>query len=252
MEALKDRNIFDGESKQAREESQLYRKKLDKCQKNLADTKEESSMLKEQLKEARELLSGSTTPDVARLQRLQRELDQERAARAEAEQQVKSRDKDLEYVKDAYQNSSSAFLELQRENEELAKQLAEAQRTADANVVEVNREHARAETRELARLADEARARERELQADLARAREELRRINNGRRETRQMSVPRSPHIGGGLGTLSPRGSAGRAGVASAASRGVSPAAPGGGGGGYDTVGGHVGMSMQRLKQLRE
>jgi hypothetical protein len=102
------------------------------------------------------------------------------------------------------------------------------QKTSSENFVRIHQIQADASTKQhLAQIAElKALLREREMELD--KTRDELRVFKNGRRETRQVSVPRSPR----MGMMSPRTGRGYGG---STSRGTSPA-PGSGTDGASTT----------------
>ncbi|KJZ74175.1 hypothetical protein HIM_06406 [Hirsutella minnesotensis 3608] len=136
------------------------------------------------------------------------------------EKRLENAHKDGEYVRNLYQEASSSAGATQTENEELKKQVADLQQKSDGRV-RIHEIQAESSARDSTRHIRELKALVKERELELDRVREDLRQLRNGRRETRQVSVPRSPRTG----MMSPRH--GRA-YGSSASRGTSPApAPG-------------------------
>lgn len=121
-----------------------------------------------------------------------------------------------EYIRQSYQDASSTVTSMRSENEELKRQNADLQQKASDNHTKIHEINKQNMAKQFARQIAELQARLNQREAELDRTREELRQIRNGRRETRQVSVPRSPRTG----MMSPRPPR----VAGSVSRGASPA----------------------------
>ncbi|KAH7033454.1 uncharacterized protein B0I36DRAFT_109352 [Microdochium trichocladiopsis] len=251
MEALKDRGTYEAECKKAQQEAEKLRSSLENSRQEASVWREKNHELTEKLKEANRSLETGENPDLARVSRLELEITEAREAVAKAERRATSANETAEYSKDVYQEASRTVLELRSENASLTQRLAELEGRASDNVVAVNQIQAQSEAKTLLRMVDEQKSIVRDREIELGRLREELR-VKNGRRETRQSSVPRSPRIlpgqggagsnngggGGGFGgaassvLMSPaRGhsrASGSGGItgASASSRGTSPVPP--------------------------
>lgn len=159
--------------------------------------------------------------------------EDERLKQAEVEIQkltkkVESAERELDYTREAYQNASQSASDLGNENRDLTGRIADLEHKASENLRQIHQINLENQAARLARLNDEQAATLREREWELDRLRDEVRILKAARRETRQASVPRSPH----MGVMSPR-AAGRAMTAGAAtpgvggppSRGSSPAA---------------------------
>lgn len=132
------------------------------------------------------------------------------------EKRLENAHKDADYIRNLYQDAASTASGLKSENNQLRSQNEELAKKASENSVKIHEIQERNTINmfvaQVAELKLQIQQREREL--DLAN--EELRQLKNGRRETRQSSVPRSPR----MGMLSPLGRA----YGGRSSRGASPA----------------------------
>lgn len=133
------------------------------------------------------------------------------------EKRLENAHKDADYARSLYQDATTTTSALRGENADLKEQVTDLQKKTADTLGRVQQIQADNTTKQyLAQLRDlKTQLREREIELDCAK--DELRQLKNGRRETRQVSVPRSPR----MGMMSPR--AGRAAVGST-SRGTSPA----------------------------
>ncbi|KAI9149253.1 hypothetical protein HJFPF1_11303 [Paramyrothecium foliicola] len=137
------------------------------------------------------------------------------------EKKLNSARSQSEFVTSQYQDARSEATQMRTEIKELRQQNLQLQQTSLENFAQIHRIQAEASGKQyLAQISDlRTMLRERELELD--RTREELQQLKNGRRETRQVSMPRSPR----MGMMSPRNGRGYGG---STSRGTSPA-PGSG-----------------------
>ncbi|KAF4512897.1 hypothetical protein G6O67_000227 [Ophiocordyceps sinensis] len=142
------------------------------------------------------------------------------------EKRLANAHKDGEYVRNLYQEASSSAGAAQAENTELKKQNEHSRKETSEGLVKIHRIQMENTTRELLREIRELKTQTKERESELDRAREDLRQLRSGRRETRQVSVPRSPRTS----MMSPR--PGRA-YGGSASRGTSPAPASGSDGAY-------------------
>ncbi|KAJ9143880.1 Citron Rho-interacting kinase [Pleurostoma richardsiae] len=215
MEALRDRGTFEVDRDRARQELKTAQAQLDASNSTITNLKDEKKALEDQLGEARAALASSAIPEVAQLAKAEEQLREEEKKVQALEKKLTSQQGDMEYTRKIYQDASSSAASLGVENRELSARVAELEQRASENLLKIHQVDAEGEAAALRRLWEEERAIRQERERDLERAREELRVLKNGRRETRQTSVPRSPR----LGVMSPRTSRGAAG-----SRGTSPA----------------------------
>lgn len=137
------------------------------------------------------------------------------------EKRLANAHKDCDYVRDLFQNTSSSQNTLNSELKGLRARNAELEQKASENLVRIHRIQSESTNKEYLRMIGEQRIQIREREIELDRVRDELRLLKNGRRETRQASVPRSPRTG--TGVMSPR-HGGRGFASGSASRGTSPA----------------------------
>ncbi|KAL6699936.1 hypothetical protein J3F84DRAFT_195962 [Trichoderma pleuroticola] len=132
------------------------------------------------------------------------------------EKRLENAHKDADYIRNLYQDAASTASGLKSENNQLRSQNEELAKRASENSVKIHeiqeRDTVNMFVAQVAELKLQLQQREREL--DLAN--DELRQLKNGRRETRQSSVPRSPR----MGMLSPLTRA----YGGPGSRGASPA----------------------------
>ncbi|UNI18907.1 hypothetical protein JDV02_005142 [Purpureocillium takamizusanense] len=136
------------------------------------------------------------------------------------EKRFENAQNDAAYARNLYQDASTAAAELRNENSRLMEQNKALDEERTATLERVHQMQTELETKEflghICSLKQRLRDRERELDT----LRDDVRQLKNGRRETRQSSVPRSPR----MGMMSPR--TGRA-YGGPGSRGTSPAAAG-------------------------
>jgi chromosome segregation ATPase len=221
MDSLRDRGTFEAERDRAQKQAEDAKSKEDTLRTTNNKLKDEIGSLNEQLKQTREMLASSSNPDLARAGQATLALvDSEKKCEA-LEKRLENEKASSEYTRTAYQDASTRASELSRENGELKERVAELEKRSSTNLQRIHEINAHRQQRaqEQARrdLASQLAERERELD----RAREEVKALRNGRRETRQQSVPRSPR----MGVLSPRPGI-RGGQPS--SRGTSPGADSG------------------------
>ncbi|KAF4120506.1 Conserved hypothetical, protein [Geosmithia morbida] len=153
-------------------------------------------------------------------------LLQETQAKSEVlERRLETSHKNEEYARQLYQDATQATSAMRSERDDLRDQNAELARRASDNLRSVHEIQRSNVARDLTGQIAELNTRLTERESELDRVREELRVLRASRRETRQVSVPRSPHMSG----MSPRAPAVQhrsalGGVgSSSASRGASP-----------------------------
>ncbi|RCI08170.1 hypothetical protein L249_6261 [Ophiocordyceps polyrhachis-furcata BCC 54312] len=158
--------------------------------------------------------NGNEETPLAKTNRL---LEEANGKEKQLQKRLQNAQQDMNYVKDRYQEASTSAAAAQEENSKLRAQTDILKRKASENVVKVHRMQLESDTRVLAQEASGLRAQLKERDWEMERLREEVRK--NGRRETRQASLPRSPHA---AGIMSPHLQARANGVGSG-SRGTSP-----------------------------
>ncbi|KAK0372843.1 hypothetical protein CLIM01_09801 [Colletotrichum limetticola] len=228
MASLRERARFEAERDEAkRKEEQALEKSREwqeKAQAFEEKLKAKSATLEEALVNAGSVATETFKEKTA-------ELEKALAKVAELEKKLESRDGELSYARDAYQTANHSNSELSRENRELKEQVAAMQSSVPGNLAQVLNVTANAgqQVKEMQRQIAETKAITKDREKELARVEKELRALKNGRRETRQQSVPRSPR----LSVMSPRTgrAAGGGGNGGSASRGTSPTPHESGGG---------------------
>ncbi|KAI1798892.1 hypothetical protein F4811DRAFT_151492 [Daldinia bambusicola] len=221
MEALKDRGTYEDQYYKAKEEALAASASLESRRREHDELKEKFAEQQKRLSEAHESLLESANPEVVKIARLEKELEESNSKAQTFEKKAALANNELEYAKNAYQDASQRAAELQTENRALERRVEELSRKADENTVRVNQIHAESESRELLRMLNEQKVIVRDRDMELNRLRDELRLLRENRRGTRQSSVPRSPRLSA-FGVNSPR-NGGRA-KGSSSSRGTSPA----------------------------
>ncbi|KAK1247845.1 hypothetical protein MKX07_000733 [Trichoderma sp. CBMAI-0711] len=217
--ALQDRSRFESEKRkieaamqsaaaQAEREAEKARKKIMELETTVARLTQDPN---------------ASDPQDTPLARSEKLLQEAQAKIAMLEKRLENAHKEADYIRSTYQDAASRASELQSENNQLRKQNEDLSEKAAENSVRIHeiqeRNTAHIYLQQIAELKAQIQSRDMELE----RAREELRQLKNGRRETRQSSVPRSPR----MGMMSPRTIA--RGYGGPSSRGASPAASGDG-----------------------
>ena len=247
MEALRDRGIFEVQRDTAVADANHMKTQVENSKATVAKLKEEKKELETKLAEATAALANSSVPEIARLARAEDELKAEQKKVQSLEKKLGSLQRDTDYVREAYQEASNKGADLGNENSQLSSRVKELEQQASENLIKIHQINAQVESSGFRQLWEDEQAIRRHREAELERIREELRVLRNGRRETRQASVPRSPR----LGMMSPRNGRG----AGPGSRGTSPAPAGN----FDPVGPMPGMTYfnqpagnGRFSHLRE
>ena len=222
LEATQDRGVFQAERDKATAALATTQEKLTSRTEALAEMRTQKTELETRLAETNALLAGSVQPDVAQIGTLRTELGTAKDKIASLQRKVANADQDLDHARHAYQDASNAAADLSTENRDLSARVKELERRAADNLRQIHESHLRSEAGAYRAQWSEAVTMLKERQSELEWTREELRVLKNGRRETRQQSVPRSPR----LGVISPRTVAGRGGSAN-----------GGGGAGSSSTG---------------
>lgn len=146
---------------------------------------------------------------------------QEAAAKIEQlEKRLATAHQNEEYARKSYQDASSAASSMSADYNRLKESQEALEQRASDNLRSIHEIQAKSSAEDYRRQVAGLKTRLKEAHAELDGVREELRQIKNGRRETRQVSVPRSPRMGS---MMSPRP---RAAFGGPSSRGASPAPP--------------------------
>ncbi|PHH72857.1 hypothetical protein CDD82_5771 [Ophiocordyceps australis] len=205
--ALEDRTKFEEAKNEAEAALKLA---ADEVQKENDKTDKEMARLHTKI----ERLLGTATggSEESRLARHERLLEEAEEKIRVLEKRLSNANNDAEYVRSSYREASSAASALGEENTKLKNQIK-----ASSNLEKVHQIQARNEVQLFEGNITALKAQVKDRETELDRLRDELRQLKNGRRETRQVSVPRSPR----MNVMSPRTSRAMAGPAS---RGNSPA----------------------------
>jgi predicted nucleic acid-binding Zn-ribbon protein len=224
-ESIDERGKFEYERNNAVAETE-------KLQKALIASKEEVEALKAKVAQLEAVVrdradiatSGGDKEKKTSTGSLESELEQARAEIAKQKKKTESVENSLEYTRKAYQDASKAASDLGLQNQDLQSRVGDLTTAADESFRRVHEINAQTRIKELERVLDERDLMLRDREATLDRVSKELAALRNGRRETRQASVPRSPR----MGMMSPRPGVGggRSGIGGSASRGTSPAPP--------------------------
>jgi hypothetical protein len=205
MEALKDRGTFEKEAHVAHENARLLAMQLESSRAETKSLKESNAETKQKLDEATNSILSGSNPELAKMVRLEKDVAEAATKATSLEKKLTLLQNDMDYARQQYQEASNRAVELQNENQDLTSQVIELTRKADDNIVLINQTQSRNEVRELSRMLIEQKTIVKEREAELNHVREQLSIAKNGRRETRQNSVPRSPRLAS-LGVMSPRG----------------------------------------------
>jgi fumarate hydratase class II len=117
------------------------------------------------------------------------------------EKRLETSHKNEEYVRQLYQDATASTSALRAENQTLKEVSEDLKKKASDNLRSIHEINNNNASREYLRQISDLQTRLKDREMELDRAREELRQLKNGRRETRQVSVPRSPR----MGMMSPR-----------------------------------------------
>ncbi|KAJ4306553.1 hypothetical protein N0V88_001357 [Collariella sp. IMI 366227] len=191
-EAIGDRGRFEKECQAAVVKMNAASERLETQKADVEALKEKNRALESQLKEANDALANSTVPEAAKVAQAENACAEALAKVEKLEKKLKNLQADAEYARDAYQRASNAHTVLNQENQELSKKVAGLERRASENLLKIHQVHAHNEMSEVARQIDELQALLENRERELDRAKEELKFLKNGRRETRQGSVPRT------------------------------------------------------------
>lgn len=199
--ALEDRTKFDGEARKAeaalQAKAEEARKSEEKSGKKIEDLESRIARLTD------DAATGSSLGATEKMLQAATEKVQV------LEKRLDTAHKNEEYARGLYQEATSSTTAMRAEIDRLQEENTELTKKASENLREIHeiqkRESAKMHLRRIANLETQVKERETELD----RVREELRQLKNGRRETRQVSVPRSPRMGmmrGGIGGSVSRG----------------------------------------------
>ncbi|KAK8929539.1 hypothetical protein VCV18_002202 [Metarhizium anisopliae] len=215
-EALEDRIRFERETRKAEsnlvQANETAQRDAERAQKKIADL--EATV-------ARLTADPSHPDEPSPLSKTQTLLQESLGKIAMLEKRLENAHKDADYARSLYQDATATSSALRGENADLSEQVAELSKKTPETLGKVHEIQADATIKTYLHQIQGLRTQLRERELELDYTKEELRTLRNGRRETRQVSVPRSPR----MGVMSPR--TGRATYGSAGgstSRGTSPA----------------------------
>jgi len=231
MEALKDRGVFKAQHDEAVKTATESKAEAESEKATAAKWKKEKEAVDRELKAAYAIMRASDNPETARLAKMEDDLRQCQEKAGKLADKVTSQKQEMEFFQKAYQDASQEVTTLHRENAQMLESMETLKIKASDNMLKIQQINRDGQVAELQKMVREWRALVKVRENELERAREDARSARNGRRDTRQQSVPRSPRLGGGV--MSPRHPSRGSG-----SRGTSPGA----GMGYD---GTAGSSSQ-------
>lgn len=215
-EALEDRIRFERETRKAEsnlvQANETAQRDAERAQKKIADL--EATV-------ARLTADPSHPDEPSPLSKTQTLLQESLEKIAMLEKRLENAHKDADYARSLYQDATATSSALRGENADLSEQVTELSKKTPETLGKVHEIQADATIKTYLHQIQGLRTQLRERELELDYTKEELRTLRNGRRETRQVSVPRSPR----MGVMSPR--TGRATYGSAGgstSRGTSPA----------------------------
>jgi len=218
-EAIGDRGRYEDNYERSKKETLAAQRLLEKSKSDIEALGERVKTLESQLDESKVALQEPVSPDTERVAQAERDLEVARAKIQDLEKKVATTDAELGYIRQAYQDASNAHGVLARENHDLKDLVDRLQRQASDNLVKINEINSRIQADAMRLMADEFSGQIRDRDQLIIALRDELQHIKNGR-QTRQVSVPRSPR----LNMMSPRPNRGIGNRAGTGSRGTSPA----------------------------
>lgn len=213
--ALEDRSKFEQQARKAeaalQKATEVAQRDAEKAQKRITDL--EATV-------ARLTAGSGGADDDTPLAKTQQLLQTAQGNIQTLEKRLENARKDAEYTMSLYQDGTTTSSALRGENADLREQVADLQKKTEETMGKIHAIQADKTTKQyVGQIRNlKTQLRERDIQLDLMK--EEIRQLKNGRRDTRQVSVPRSPR----LGMMSPRTGRATYGSGSSASRGTSPA----------------------------
>ena len=248
--ALKDRSKFEAEALKCKEDQKAAEAELEAEKAKTASFQQKSMDLEMQMREMRAAMEEHANPDISKIAVLEKRVEELEQQAQKEEKRASNACGDLEFARQQYQNATKAASELGIKNMELEKEKQELETKASENLRRIHEVNTKGQGTSLMRQLKEKDLMIRDRESAVRRLEEQLAVLWNGRRETRQSSVPRSPRPG--MISMSPRPgvqlTSGR--TIPGGSRGESPAS--GPGGAYgDAVGLGAGISS-RWGHLRD
>jgi chromosome segregation ATPase len=219
LEAIRDRAKYETEKQAAdaaaKNAAEGAEKRAEVNKMTIANLKEQQSDLQGKLDTITAVAMDGEHAKAAEVVETIEQLAAAKAKIESLEKKLKNAANDLEFARDQYQQASNSAALLGHENTELKEEIKDLKILTSDKLLKIQQVNAETEVQEYQRLWETQQAIARERERELDRLRDELRSLRNGRRETRQVSVPRSPR----MGVMSPR-----TGRAPGGSRGTSPA----------------------------
>lgn len=203
QEALNERAKFQLERDTAVAQATTITERIEVRNATIAELKAEKASISAELSAARELLSGSSVPEIVELEKAREEMRRAQAEKETLERRFASLTRDFEFTRDSYQKQLSSGAELGSELNSAREEIEILRRKSSDNIVRIAEIQRHNETAEREARIDELEILLAEREHELYRKGEELKIKTNGRRETRGTSVPRSPRLGSGA--MSPR-----------------------------------------------
>jgi uncharacterized protein (DUF3084 family) len=157
------------------------------------------SELEEELKEAKERLLDHSVPDRAEFEALRLAAAQSKMNREKTESRLLQAQKDLEYIRGLYQNSSSSAQELATQNTDLENQVAVLQNKATGEQAKLRQMSYDAFTTNLQSENKKLKSMMKDRESAIKFRDEEIAKLKEARGRvmgTRGTSVPRSPRVG--------------------------------------------------------
>lgn len=176
------------------ERNEALLKRAEQRDTEIQKLKEEKTTMQTELNAARTAMSGSAIPEVAELGKKDEEIRSLRETIERQEKKTASAEKLVEFVREEYQKASTAAADANNELSTKDAIIADLSRKADDNRVICAQAQAASEREESDLRISELEALLQDREDELVRKREELK-VRSSRRETRGVSVPRSPAI---------------------------------------------------------
>lgn len=208
--ALQDRSLFDNSAKKSQEAKRAAEEALTNEKLRCARLETEIELLKTKKAEMQQLMEGSANVEVAQLAQLEARVVELEERTRKAEKSAEHARTDLEFARDQYQNASRTASQLDNKTRELEARAARLEHQAGENLRNIHKQNASIQGKHLLRQLQEKDAMIRNREFVIRRLEDEVAALRNGRRETRQSSVPRSPRLG--MAALHSSASGGRAG----------------------------------------
>ncbi|CZT50830.1 uncharacterized protein RSE6_11890 [Rhynchosporium secalis] len=224
QEALNDRGKYEYDNVNLLKREAELNSKCDSKDVAIRKLREKLAAVEAELFAAQSALATSSIPEIAKFESLREELANSKLEIEREKKRHANTNRDLDYLRETYQTSSSSAAEHQRIVQALEAEVLVFREKATQDVVRVHEIQKLDENAELRRENINLKARLKDMARDLEKKQEELQAAaTNGRRSMRGASMPRSPRIGAGHQGSSSGRPSGRS-MYGAGSRGTSPA----------------------------